>query len=108
VHGKVFKPTRRHKCKGKDKDQEKFTYDQPLKIKPIRKRRSILWDLPYWQYLSVRHSIDVMHVEKNVCESIIGTLLNMDKTKDSPRHDLKLQNSEGENHLRLLKESHAP
>jgi hypothetical protein len=24
-----------------------------------------------------------MHVEKNVCESIIGTLLNMDKTKDS-------------------------
>jgi hypothetical protein len=28
-------------------------------------------------------SIDVMHVEKNVCESLLGTLFNMDrKTKD--------------------------
>jgi hypothetical protein len=83
VHGIVFKPMRRHKCKGKDKEQ-KIIDDQPLKIKLVWKRISILWDLPYWQYLSVQHSIDVMHVQKNVCESIIGTLLNMkDKTKDS-------------------------
>jgi hypothetical protein len=33
--------------------------------------------------LDVRHSIDVMHIEKNVCESLIGTLLNMnEKTRD--------------------------
>ncbi|XP_074283650.1 uncharacterized protein LOC141608187 [Silene latifolia] len=45
--------------------------------------RSIFWDLPYWEHLSVRHCIDVMHVEKNVFDSIIGTLLNMpNKTKD--------------------------
>jgi hypothetical protein len=32
----------------------------------------------------------VIHVEKNVCESIIGTLLNMkDKTKDSPKARLE-------------------
>jgi hypothetical protein len=44
---------------------------------------SIFWELPYWKYLDVRHSIDVMHIEKNVCESLLGTLLNMDgKTKD--------------------------
>jgi hypothetical protein len=70
VDGKVFKPTCRRKCivkdKGKEKDQEKVIDHQPLKIKLIWKRRSIFWDLPYWQYLSVRHSIDVMHVEKNV------------------------------------------
>ena len=31
----------------------------------------------------VRHNLDVMHVEKNVCESLIGTLLNIPgKTKD--------------------------
>jgi len=31
----------------------------------------------------VRHCFDVMHVEKNICDSIIGTLLNITgKTKD--------------------------
>jgi hypothetical protein len=42
--------------------------------------------------LDVRHSIDVMHIEKNVCESLIGTLLNMnEKTRDHghARADLK-------------------
>jgi hypothetical protein len=30
-----------------------------------------------------RYSIDVMHVEKNVCESLLRTLLNTDgKTRD--------------------------
>jgi hypothetical protein len=38
---------------------------------------------PYWKYLNVCHSIDVMHIEKNVCESLLGTLLNTDgKTRD--------------------------
>ena len=32
----------------------------------------------------VRHAIDVMHIEKNVCDSLIGTLLNIPgKTKDA-------------------------
>src|SRR6266542_1354809 len=47
------------------------------------KKRSIFWDLPYWKDLDVRHCIHVMHVEKNVCDSVLGLLLNMkDKTKD--------------------------
>jgi hypothetical protein len=25
----------------------------------------------------VRHAIDVMHVEKNVCEALVGTLLDI-------------------------------
>jgi hypothetical protein len=40
------------------------------------KKQSIFWELPYWKDLDVRHSIDMMHIEKNVCESLIGTLLN--------------------------------
>ena len=59
----------------------------------IWKRKSVFWDLPYWRHLHTRHSIDVMHVEKNVCDSLVGTLLNIpDKTKDGPksRLDLKL------------------
>ena len=47
------------------------------------KKRSIFFDLPYWSDLHVRHCIDVMHVEKNVYDSLIGTLLNIKgKTKD--------------------------
>ena len=31
----------------------------------------------------MRHYLDVMHIEKNACDSIIGTLLNIpSKTKD--------------------------
>ena len=55
------------------------------------KKRSIFFDLPYWSDLDIRHCIDVMHVEKNVCDSVIGTLLNIqDKTKDdlNTRQDL--------------------
>ena len=51
--------------------------------KNIWKKRSIFFDLPYWRSLDVRHSIDVMHVEKNVCDSLISTLLHIPgKTKD--------------------------
>jgi hypothetical protein len=56
------------------------------------KRRSVFFDLPYWKFLFVRHSLDVMHIEKNVCDSLIGTLLNMPgKTKDGvkSREDLR-------------------
>jgi hypothetical protein len=40
------------------------------------KKQSIFWELPYQKNLDVHHSIDVMHVEKNVCESLLRTLLN--------------------------------
>ena len=57
----------------------------------IWKKRSVFFDLPYWRSLDVRHSLDVMHVEKNVCESLVGTLLHISgKTKDgiNTRRDL--------------------
>ena len=43
------------------------------------------------KYLYVRHCIDVMHVEKNVCENLLGTILDiLGKSKDglSARMDL--------------------
>lgn len=51
--------------------------------------------LPYWPDLLVRHNLDVMHIEKNVCDSIVGTLLNIPgKTKDGvqSRQDLLAMN----------------
>ena len=40
-------------------------------------KKSILFELEYWKKLDVRHSINNMHVKKNICESLIGTLLQM-------------------------------
>ncbi|MBK5591046.1 hypothetical protein JJ728_23120, partial [Salmonella enterica subsp. enterica serovar Typhi] len=46
------------------------------------KKKSI-FELPYWETLDVRHCLDVMHIEKNICESLLGRLLNIPgKTKD--------------------------
>jgi hypothetical protein len=33
--------------------------------------------LPYWHKLKLRHNLDVMHIEKNICESLIVTILNV-------------------------------
>ena len=60
-------------------------FGKPYKSKSTGgyKKKSELWSLPYWRHLEVRHCLDVMHIEKNVCEAIVGTLLNMPgKTKD--------------------------
>ena len=47
------------------------------------KKRSIFFELSYWKDLYVTHFIDLMHVEKNVFDNIIGTLLSIRrKTKD--------------------------
>jgi hypothetical protein len=44
----------------------------------IWKKQLIFWELPYLKDLEVCHSIDVMHIEMNVCKSHLGTLLNTD------------------------------
>jgi hypothetical protein len=57
-------------------------------------KKSILWELEYWPMLDVHHSIDNMHVKKNVCEATCGTLLQQkSKGKDhkNAREDLKEQ-----------------
>ncbi|KAM0873062.1 hypothetical protein ACQ4PT_038316 [Festuca glaucescens] len=61
----------------------------------IFKRRSIWFRLPYWKDLLQPHNIDAMHIEKNVCDNIVNTLLGINgKTKDNTnsRRDLELFN----------------
>ncbi|CAM8921952.1 unnamed protein product [Rhodiola kirilowii] len=44
---------------------------------------SIFYQLPYWRRLNQPYSLDVMHIEKNVFDNIIGTILGLQgKTKD--------------------------
>ena len=48
--------------------------DSPKKDEPklMWKKRSIFWDyLPYWSDLDICHSIDALHLTKNVCESVL-------------------------------------
>jgi hypothetical protein len=40
----------------------------------------------------VQHAIDVMHVEKNLCEALVGTLLDIpSKTKDTLNARMNLE-----------------
>ncbi|WMV56116.1 hypothetical protein MTR67_049501 [Solanum verrucosum] len=56
------------------------------------KKRSIFFELPYWKHNKLRHNLDVMHIEKNICDSLLGTLLDiLGKSKDhvNSRYDLQ-------------------
>jgi rubrerythrin len=66
-------------------------------------RRSCLWDLPYWPDLKLRHNLDVMHIEKNIVDNLLGTFMNVEgKTKDTvnSRLDLEDMGIRKELHLR--------
>ena len=65
------------------------------------RKKSIFFELPYWKTLVLRHNLDVMHVEKNICDSVVGTLLKLEeKTKDNLKARLDLQ------HMGIKKELH--
>ncbi|XP_062086451.1 uncharacterized protein LOC133792559 [Humulus lupulus] len=56
-------------------------------------KRSVLFELPYWSKLLLRYNLAVMHIEKNVCDNIIGTLLDIEgKSKDTLKSREDLQN----------------
>ncbi|XP_035845189.1 uncharacterized protein LOC118491477 [Helianthus annuus] len=83
------KKSKKKKSKKKTSKEEKESIDERTKF---WHKKSIFYELEYWKKLLVRHQLDVMHIEKNVCESIYGTLLNLPhKTKDglNARQDLE-------------------
>jgi len=56
------------------------------------KEEEYFFELPYWSSLLIRHHLDVMHTEKNICESILGTLLELEgKCKDGEKARLDIQ-----------------
>ena len=51
-------------------------------------KKSIFFELPYWSTLKLRHNLDVMHIEKNICDSVLGTLMydgGKGKNKDTSK-----------------------
>ncbi|XP_056697626.1 uncharacterized protein [Spinacia oleracea] len=76
VYGKSKAPPKKRQREHDDDDDVQDESDFGTK-------RSIFFDLVYWEHNLLRHNLDVMHIEKNVSENILGTLLSMDKSRDS-------------------------
>ncbi|CAL2276212.1 unnamed protein product [Prunus armeniaca] len=54
--------------------------------------KPMFFELPYWSKLKLRHNLDVMHVEKNVFDTLVGTILDIEgKTKDTIKARLALE-----------------
>ena len=66
-------------------------------------KRSIFFDLPYWPSLLICHKLDIMHIEKNICDNLVSTLLNIEgKTKDIVDTRLDLQDLKIRKDLHLI------
>ena len=91
------------RCVGK-KCQEKYNKRKRGEANQcVWKKRSIFFNLPYWEDHKLRHNLDVMHKKKNVMDNILGTVLNLkDWTKDNykARLDLADMGIRSELHLR--------
>ncbi|GJT24636.1 putative transposon, En/Spm-like protein [Tanacetum coccineum] len=76
---------------GKIQKQKRNTTEEEGSSSQVNGQNGVYWKkfniwyrkLKYWRHNPVPHCIDFMHVEKNVAESIVGTLLHvLGKTKD--------------------------
>ncbi|GJX33209.1 hypothetical protein Tco_0243064 [Tanacetum coccineum] len=84
---------------GKIQKQKRNTTEEEGSSRQVNGQNDAYWrkfniwyrKLRYWSHNSVPHCIDFMHVEKNVTESLVGTLLHIPgKTKDGVNARLDL------------------
>ncbi|XP_021840141.2 uncharacterized protein [Spinacia oleracea] len=87
VYGKSKAPQKK-KQRG-DNDNNDVQYESAFGTK-----RSIFFDLVYWEHNLLRHNLDVMHIEKNVSENILGTLLSMERVEIVGMIEKLLKNGE--------------
>ncbi|XP_015959106.1 uncharacterized protein LOC107483023 [Arachis duranensis] len=56
------------------------------------KKMSVFFELLYWKDHMLRHNLDVMHIEKNICDNVVFTILNDSvKSKDNLKSRKDLQ-----------------
>ncbi|GKV43256.1 hypothetical protein SLEP1_g50570 [Rubroshorea leprosula] len=53
-------------------------------------KRSIFWELPYWEDNLIKHNLDVMHCEKNFFDNIIHTVMDYPSSKDTAKSRMDL------------------
>ena len=67
----------KERCQQKEKKNKSNIYT-------IGQRKAYFFQFPCWKPLILRHNLDVMHIEKSICDNIVGTLLSIDgKSKDN-------------------------
>jgi hypothetical protein len=89
---------------GPQSRKRKRTVDEPVWHLKVS-----LYDLPYWSKLKLQCNLDVMHIEKNICDNILSTLLNIpNKTKDTVAARLDLEDRGIRKELHLLDDSGRP
>lgn len=72
-------------------------------------KKSIFWELPYWENQLLRHNLDVMHIQKNIFDNIMNTILNVPgKTKDNLKTRLDLPNLCHRKGLEVTKDGKSP
>nr|GEY99019.1 hypothetical protein [Tanacetum cinerariifolium] len=81
-------PTR---VKGKHPSYGSVKIKRNVHVEHNRTKRSIFYELEYWYFLTLRHNLDIMHIEKNMVEAILNTLLMNDKSKDTTKARQNLQ-----------------
>ncbi|XP_057763498.1 uncharacterized protein LOC130983294 [Arachis stenosperma] len=64
--GKSSSVTSKKRRNGQDTDEDDSHW----------KKKSVFFDLLYWKDQMLRHNLDVMHIEKNVCDNVVFTILN--------------------------------
>ncbi|XP_040362000.1 uncharacterized protein LOC112165422 [Rosa chinensis] len=77
--------------------------DPLMKKKHNWKKKSIFYELPYWKDNLIRHNLDVMHIEKNICDNVLFSILGVaGKSKDNlnSRRDLELMGIREQYHLK--------
>ncbi|KAH7862298.1 hypothetical protein Vadar_002621 [Vaccinium darrowii] len=99
INSGTYKPFEKHTNNNNSKKRKGDEYEKNLNWG----KKSILFDLPYWETLNLRHCLDVMHIGKNILDNLLGTLMGIDgKNKDTEkaRKDLEDQQIRKELHLK--------
>jgi len=99
--GKHFKGKADHRCKPHNRTGEdvfemvkdvKVVFGKGQGTQPVPNdalghapmwKKSIFWELPYWQVLEDRNAINFMHLTKNLCVNLLGFMGVYGKPKDS-------------------------
>ncbi|KAL5572352.1 hypothetical protein UlMin_021949 [Ulmus minor] len=69
------------------------------------RKKSIFYELPYWAEIELKHNLDVTHIEKNICDSLLRTLMgDPHKSKDTDNASCDLQNLGIRSELHLYKD----
>ncbi|KAM0829831.1 hypothetical protein ACQ4PT_066627 [Festuca glaucescens] len=102
AYGKLQKQKRigrkkRNRVEGEEDVENK---EEVHTVESTFKKRSIFFQLEYWKFLLVRHNLDSMHIEKNVFDNVVNTLLDVDKrSKDNAKARMDMKRMKIREHL---------